>query len=70
MPKLTQPYKDSQRYFIENTVTPMIEENRKLPLQVRKTDSRMIEEIAFRYGTTVKTTYRLLNKYGKQSPKN
>ncbi len=70
MPKITQPYKDSQKYFIETTVTPMIEENRKLPLQVRKTDSRMIEEIAFRFGKTVKSLYRQLEEYGKQALQN
>ena len=67
MPKLTQPYKDSQKYFIEHTVTPMIDENRKQPVQVRKTDSRMIAEISFRHGHSTKQVYRLLDKYGKQA---
>ncbi len=68
MPKTTQPYRDSQKYFICNIVTPAIEENRKLPIQVRKTDSRMIVEISFRHGHSAKMIYRLLEQYGKQSP--
>jgi hypothetical protein len=65
MPILTQPFKDSQKYFIENIVTPAIAENRKLPVQVRKTDSRMICEIAFLHAHSTKMIYRLLEKYGK-----
>lgn len=67
MPILTQPYKDSQKYFIETIITPAIEENRKLPIQVRKTDSRLIQEISFRYAHSAKMIYRLLEKYGKQA---
>lgn len=67
MPKLTQPFKDSQKYYLENIVSPLIEENRKLPAQVRKTDSRMIEEISFRHGHSVKLIYRLIDQYGKQT---
>lgn len=65
MPKLTEPYRQSQKYFIENIVTPAIAENRKLPVQVRKTDSRMICEISFRHAHSAKNIYRLLEKYGK-----
>ncbi len=65
MPKLTNNYRDSQQFFIHNTVIPLIEANRKLPRDVRKTDSRMIVEIAFRYNKSVKQIMRLLNEQNK-----
>lgn len=61
MPKLTRDFLDSQAFFIQNTVIPLIEANRKLPREIRKTDSRMIAEIAFRFGRSAKQIIRLLD---------
>jgi hypothetical protein len=62
MPKLTNNFLESQKFFIQNTVIPLIEANRKLPREIRKTDSRMIEEIAFRFGKSSKQIIRLLSR--------
>jgi hypothetical protein len=66
MPKLTSNFRDSQRFFLQNTVLPLIEENRRLPRQIRKSDSKMIQEIAYRYGHSSKQIYRLMDLYGKK----
>ena len=70
MPKLTDNFRESQKFFLQNTILPIIESNRKLPREIRKTDSRMIQELAYRYGHSAKQIYRFLDIYGKKSIQN
>jgi hypothetical protein len=66
MPKLTNNFLESQKFFVQNTVIPLIEANRKLPRDIRKTESRMVAEIAFRYGKSAKQILKLMDNTEKK----